>query len=605
MSKSIATVSNISKCYGALQVFSNLSLTISQQDRVGIVGPNGSGKSSLLRVIAGDLDVDGGQVLMRKGLRVSLVSQKEELDNNKTALEICEEVAKSSVFGSHDWIQVARNAIASVRLHEIDQKVELMSGGQRKRLQIALGLCELPDLLLLDEPTNHLDLSAILDLERMLARSEFAWVLISHDRCFLNNVAGRVVEVNNRYRDGVFVVDGNYKKFAEKREQFLEIQAKQRQSLENRVRNEKAWLQKGVKARGTKAKGRIDSANRLIGELEESKSREAARDIKIDFSSSNRKTKQLVELEGVSKSYGELKIVSELSVKLLSGSAWGILGDNGVGKSTLVKLITKEIAADSGRIRHANNLSISYFSQLGDEQSDTSNIYLKDFLSDSSDSVVFGEETIHVASWAGRFHFGFEQLNQPFSTLSGGERARARLARLMLEKPDLLVLDEPTNDLDIDLIELLEDSLKKFEGVLVLVSHDRFMIENVCESFIGFDGKGGCKVYASYSQWERECLRRQNSSESSGSKKDTVKEPKRKKRSLSYLETKEYETIESDIEDAELNLAELQEQLGCPSLQSDSEALQELCLKIEGKQKEVGELYARWGELEEKKNSGG
>src|SRR5712675_2051159 len=374
-----------------------------------------------------------------------------------------------------------------------------LSGGWRKRLAIAEAVVTHPDVLLLDEPTNHLDLAGIVWLEELLNEGSFACVLVSHDRYFLENVATEIVELNRVYADGLLRVKGSYSKFLEGKQLYMEAQSKLQDALKNRVKIEVEWLRRGPKARSTKAKARIDNAQELIGQLKEVNSRVQTASAGIDFSSTDRQTKRLVELEDVSVVLGDRKIVEGLNFLITSGVRVGLVGPNGSGKTTLLRLLPWALEPNAGAIKKAAALKIIYFSQMRELEE---GVTLRRALAPDSDSVVYQGRVVHVASYATKFLFTSEQLNQPVANLSGGERARVLIAKLMLEPADLLLLDEPTNDLDISTLEILEESLLEYAGALVLVTHDRYMLDRVSTMVLGLDGRGGAEAFADYRQWE-------------------------------------------------------------------------------------------------------
>jgi ATP-binding cassette subfamily F protein uup len=588
---------------GAQRIFSDLSFSVTEGDRVGIIGSNGAGKSTLLRIVEGAEDVDEGEVLRQKSLRISYVSQAVDFDLSKTPLELAQEAAHAVAISEAESEGLARISLGSLEVPEVDRSASLLSGGQQKRLQIALSFCQNPDLMLLDEPTNHLDIESIVVLEKLLSRSPFAWIAVSHDRWFLENAVGRIVDIDPQYPGGTLSVDGGYVDYLERRESFLQMAQKQIDSLSNVVRQETAWLRQGAKARSTKSKHRTRGAFQLMDELSLVRAHANKKTAGIQFQASDRKTKRLIEVHNVSKSFDDLHIVKNLDFKLLAGQALGLLGRNGTGKTTFLRMLTGELEPDQGRIKTAVDLRVSHFRQLDvGELGDTA---LKRVLAPESDSVLFRGQTIHVASWAKRFRFSFEQLEQPFSSLSGGERARARIANLMLETPDVLILDEPTNDLDIPTLEILEESLQDFGGALVLVTHDRFMINRVCNSFLGLDGLGGAEIYADYEQWENHVLRGK-APKKAGTSKDKPTESAEKSRNskrskkLSYNEQREYDGMEERILKLESEVEEAQGKLAQPEVQADGDALQKYCEALDKSQSELDACYQRWAELEEK-----
>ncbi len=461
-----------------------------------------------------------------------------------------------------------------------------------------------PQVLLLDEPTNHLDLEGIEWLEELLQTAAFACVVVSHDRYFLENVANETVELNRAYPDGLFMVEGSYSAFLEKKEEFLQSQARRQESLGNRVRYEIEWLRRGAKARTRKAKARIDKANELISELGDLNSRSRVTATDIDFSATERKTRRLIELKDVSYSFGERTLFRNLSFLISAGKRVGLVGPNGSGKTTLLRLLRGEIAPLTGEIARADLLRVVYFDQNRLLDPD---ITLRRALAPDSDSVVYQDRVVHVASWASRFLFSSEQLNQPVGRLSGGERARVLIAQLMLQPADVLLLDEPTNDLDIPTLEILEESLLEFPGALVLVTHDRYMLDRVSNVVLGLDGKGEAGVFADYAQWEAWMEEREQAASRQTAKAQSARSETAEpgiaaagKKKLSYMEAREYSTLEQRIADAEEVLQKKKAAAEDPAIATDAARLMAAHADLEKAQQTVDELYARWAELEAK-----
>lgn len=591
---------NLSKSFGPQPLFRDLSLTISGGDRLGLIGPNGSGKSTLLQILAGRVQPDSGEVSVRKNTRVGYVAQESSFPSGVSVRQIIAESLTASPIPETEW--AAREAEMLGRAGFADFSVEAasLSGGWRKRLAIAVVLATNPDVLLLDEPTNHLDLEGIEWLEKLLRGASFACVVISHDRYFLENVATTTAELSRAYPDGILRVRGNYSTFLEQKENWLEAEARQQESLRNRVRTEIEWLRRGPKARATKAKARIQKAHELIGQLADSTERSRSGRTDIDFTATDRKTKRLVELERVSFSYGEKPVLRDVDLTIMAGMRLGLVGPNGSGKTTILRLLRGELNPYPGTVRRADNLRIVYFDQNRPLDPDQT---LRRALAPDSDSVVYREGTIHVASWAARFLFTSEQLNQPVSRLSGGERARVLIARLMLEPADLLLLDEPTNDLDIPTLEILEESLVEFGGALVLVTHDRYMLDRVSTAVLGLDGRGNSERFADYSQWEAwRDEQRQSERDERKPEKDAVagRAAVSTRKKLSYLDSRDWDTIEDRITEAERVLAERRAALDETAVVTDPSRLNEALHVMEEAQAEVDRLYGRWAELEAK-----
>ena len=436
----------LEKRFGATTLFQNISFVISEGDRIGVIGPNGSGKSTLLGILAGDIEPDSGELSLRKHTRLSYVAQVSEFAPGQTARSVLQDALKKARVPESEWEARVAETLGRAGFEEFDTEAITYSGGWRKRLAIAEALALKADVLLLDEPTNHLDLAGIEWLENLLETAQFACVVVSHDRYFLENVATEMVELSKAYPDGLLRVNGNYSQFLEKKEEFLESQAKRQDALENRVKREMEWLRRGPKARATKSKARIDRANELISELADLSARRSTSTAGIDFNATERQTKRLVEVEDVSYSFGERTLFENLNFAILAGMRVGLVGPNGSGKTTLLRLLNGEAEPTTGKIRAANSLRIVYFDQNRVLDPD---VTLRRALAPDSDSIIYQDRVIHVASWASRFLFTGEQLNQPVGRLSGGERARVLIANLMLQPADVLLLDEPTNDLDI------------------------------------------------------------------------------------------------------------------------------------------------------------
>ncbi len=594
---------SLRKAYGARPLFDNISFTVSEGDQIGVVGPNGSGKSTVLEILAGRIEPDAGELSRRKLARIGYISQNSDFIEGDTIRSVVSDALIRIHVPEAEREARLAETLGRAGFEDFSVPAAALSGGWRKRLAIAEALVQAPDVLLLDEPTNHLDLAGIEWLEKLLRSASFAYVVVSHDRYFLENVAHTMVELNPMYAEGILRVEGNYSAFLEKKDEYLHAQTKRQESLENRVRTEIEWLRRGPKARTTKSKARIDSANSMIGDLAEMKLRTRTGTAGIDFSATGRQTKRLVELEGVSCKIGDQVLFDKLDFILTAGMRLGLVGPNGSGKTTLLRLLYGDRQPDAGEIRTASTLRIVYFDQ--NRQLDN-NLTLRRALAPDSDSVIYQDRVLHVASWAERFLFTSEQLNQPVERLSGGERARVLIAKLMLQPADLLLLDEPTNDLDIPTLEILEESLLEFRGALVLVTHDRFMLDRVSTTVLGLDGAGGAERFADYSQWnawKSERGQKKNSGltprSADGPEKSSLASTANKKK-LSYLEGREYATIEQDIAEAEQQLESRRQALEDPAIASDAAALEAAAAAVAQAESRVDKLYLRWTELEAK-----
>jgi ATP-binding cassette subfamily F protein uup len=538
-------------------------------------------------------------VSRRKGLKLSYAAQDTQFPPSLTVRAVIQEAADPSRTGGDDEAERKRlQILGSAGFKDLDIEVEQLSGGWRKRLAIVQALVSDPDLLLLDEPTNHLDLAGIHWLETLLQSASFACVLVSHDRYFLESVATSTAELHRVYPGGLLRVDANYSEFLSEKSAFLAAQAKHQKVLENRVRVELEWLRRGPKARATKAKARIDAAHEIICELTDLNARTRVSTADIDFTFSDRKTKRLVEARSITYSFAERTLFDHLDFTLTPGLRVGLVGPNGSGKTTLLRLIRGDLQPKFGKFIRAEALKIVYFDQNRPLDPD---VTLRRALAPQGDSVVYQDRSIHVASWAARFLFSNEQLNQPVRRLSGGERARLRIAGLMLEPADVLLLDEPTNDLDIPTLEVLEESLLEFRGALVLVTHDRFMLDRVSTLVIGLDGEGDAGVFAGYAQWESWQAERAKLKPKARDQKFAVVSPRSsQKKKLSYLESREFESIERCIVDAESVLAAKRRLLEDPKVVQDPKLLNQAYEEMREAEAAVNALYDRWAELDAK-----
>ncbi len=604
---------SLTKSFGAQTLFKNISLVINGGDRIGLIGPNGSGKSTLLKILCRLEDADGGNVLSQKYVHTSYLAQSERFDEDKGAMDnllLSLEDADIDDIEKHNRVHAL---LSRAEFPDSEVAVKLLSGGWRKRLSICRALVSKPDVLVMDEPTNHLDIEGILWLERMLsgalAESPSAFLLVSHDRQFLQNCTSRIVELSATYPEGSFQVDGPYDKFVEEREKKLHLQAEEEVRLSNKVRRETEWLRRGPKARTTKARYRIDAAYSLQDELAQVKSRNRAfSNLRIDFESTRRKTKKLLDAKKISKNFEGKKLFSDLDMLLSPGTRLGLLGRNGCGKSTLMQILASSnqgngLRSDTGSIQVADKVKIVSFDQK--REGIDPDISLRRALAPEGDSIVYRERSVHVVSWAKRFLFRADQLETPVGRLSGGEQARILIAGLMRQPADILLLDEPTNDLDIDSLDVLEESLLDFPGALVLVSHDRFLLDCVCDRMLGFDGQGGVSYFADYEQWLKAMRDKERGTDSTRKKKrdngTSGSSPKKLSGRLSYLDQREYDQMEDRIMETELELEEYQNNMESPDTAADPELLHATWLKVQEAQERVDQLYTRWDELEEKR----
>lgn len=598
---------DLSKTFGAQTLFSSVDLVIAKGYRIGLIGPNGSGKSTLLKILCGLIEPDRGKLYRQKHVRISYLAQSDVFDEAQSCTDNLYGAVSSLNLEETQQYNRVHTMLSRAEFADPDCPVHLLSGGWRKRLSICRALVVYPDILVMDEPTNHLDIEGILWLEKLLnaslPESPDAFLMVSHDRRFLENTVNRVIELSPSYPEGTLQINGTYSTFLEKRELFLQGQQDQEERLANKVRRETEWLRRGPKARATKAKYRKDEAYRLQDELATVKSRNrAGGSVRIEFDATNRKTKKLLTASNISKGFNDHTLFADLNLALSPGTRLGLLGRNGCGKSTLMQILAAAncedgLKADTGTIKVADNLRIVSFDQRR-EQLDQDQT-LRRALAPDGDSVLYQDRSIHVVSWAKRFLFRSDQLETPVSRLSGGEQARILIAALMLQPADILLLDEPTNDLDIPSLNVLEESLNEFAGALVLVTHDRFMLDRICSEVLGFDGRGSVSFFADYEQWLRG-MKETEQEQQQPDRGEAASRPEKMKKTgkLSYMDQREYDQMEEKILVAESRQEELEELIQDPETAADADKLHACWQELETVQQKIARLYSRWEELE-------
>jgi ATP-binding cassette subfamily F protein uup len=543
--------------FGMTPLLDRAALSISEGDRIGLIGRNGTGKSSLLAVLANRLPLDDGEVPRKPGLRVALVEQEPELPAAASVRESLQ------ARGNIDSIADERDRhAAETRLEEflhrfavnVDADPTAASGGERKRAALALAFALDPELLLLDEPTNHLDVDGIETLEDLLQRN-VTCVVITHDRRFLDRVATRIAELD---RGQLRTFPGNYSIYEQRKAEIDVAEDIANRRFDKFWAQEEVWIRRGVEARRTRNEGRVKRLEHL--REERAARRERVGSIKLTVDTGERSGKIVAEFENVSKRFGDRKILDDTSLRIMRGDRVGLLGPNGAGKTTLIRLIVGTLEADAGKIRRGTNLQVAYFDQLR-EQLDPEKT-LSETVSPGSDWVEIGGQRKHVTSYLGDFLFPTRRANAPIRMLSGGERNRLLLARLFARPANVLVLDEPTNDLDIDSLELLENLLQDYAGTLLLVSHDRAFLDNVVTQTIASEGEGRWREYVGgYTDWLRQ--RPQGKAPAPARREPAVEPPPAiaPKRKLSYKEQRELETLPDDIEKMEAEQNALTEKM--------------------------------------------
>ncbi|MBG9388523.1 ATP-binding cassette domain-containing protein [Caenimonas aquaedulcis] len=594
----LITLLDAQLAFGHVPLLDHADFALESAERIGLIGRNGAGKSSLLKILAGMEKADDATLQLQQGLRIAYVAQEPQLDQAFTVFEAVREgVADVIAFideyshghGNLDKLQGEIEARDGwnweQRVNETLQRLHLdpsavvstLSGGTRKRVALAQALVRRPDVLLLDEPTNHLDLDSIEWLENLLIDFKGSVIVITHDRTFLDRVATRIVELD---RGKLRAYPGNFTQYQLQKEEQLAQEAVINAKADKLLAQEEIWIRKGVEARRTRAQGRISRLDKLRDTR--AKRREALGSVRLDVSSGLPSGKIVAELTEVSKSFGDKAIVRNFTGTILRGDKVGLLGPNGAGKTTLLKLILGELAPDSGKIRQGANLQVAYFDQMRDALD--LDATLEDFISPGSEWIEIGNQRKHVKSYLGDFLFSPARSQSPVRSLSGGERNRLLLARLFARPANVLVLDEPTNDLDIDTLELLEDLLQNYPGTVFLVSHDRSFLDNVVTSTIVFEGEGKWREYEGGVQdWLTQSRRAQALAQASqpagkpaatdsATKAPVAAAPRASRKKLSYKEQRERDTLPALITSLEQEQKSIQEELADGSLYANDPA---------------------------------
>ncbi|HEY3301784.1 MAG TPA: ATP-binding cassette domain-containing protein [Methylophilaceae bacterium] len=630
------TLDNASLAFGHHPLLDKAAFQLDPGERVGLIGRNGAGKSSMLKVIAGETKLDDGTIWRAPSVRIVYVPQEPELDHTHTVYEAVAEglgdmqkilveyhavthamsepdadfdalMAKMEnlqheldVRGGWDMQSRVETVLSRLSL-DADTMVAKLSGGWRKRVALGRALVAEPEVLLLDEPTNHLDLQAIEWLEDLLLGFKGGVLFITHDRRFLDKLATRIVELD---RGNLTDFVGTYGNYQIKKAELLEVEATHAAKFDKVLAQEEAWIRQGIKARRTRNEGRVRQLERL--RLERAARRERQGNVKLTLDSGERSGKLVAELENVVKAYGDRTLIKSFTTRILRGDRIGLLGPNGIGKTTLLKLILGEEEPDSGTIQRGTNMNVAYFDQMREQLDEEAT--LADTISPGSEFVQIGDERKHVISYLEDFLFPPQRSRSPVKSLSGGERNRLLLARLFARPANVLVLDEPTNDLDIDTLELLESLLQEYPGTLFLVSHDRAFLENTVTQVIAFEGNGILTEFGGgYDDWQR--FTQQREAESASQTKSTNNKPAPKATSkeatkapaskLSFKEQKELESLPEVIEKLEVEQTEINLTLADANLYRDNpEKVKQLQARLVEIDTQTEQILARWEELE-------
>ncbi|MES2962349.1 MAG: ABC-F family ATP-binding cassette domain-containing protein, partial [Bdellovibrionota bacterium] len=595
----LVSAHRLEKAFASRMIFRSLTFGVESGDRIGLIGPNGAGKSTLMKILAGQSDVDGGDLSFGRGIRVAYLAQDPQFNDTETVRE----ALYAAVEDPYDPDQLSRidTLISKLDLNRPDVNedsvVKSLSGGWKKRVALARELVRNPDLLLLDEPTNHLDVEAIHWLEEFLSTAPFATMTVTHDRLFLQRVANRIFDLDPRYPEGLLVVKGEYVEYLTVRDELLRGQERREVVLKNTLRRETEWLRRGAKARTTKQTARIKRAGALDEEVEDLETRNAKKRLQLDFQESARNPHKLIEAIGLKKTFpgpnGEPRTLFEdLNFIITPKTRLGLLGPNGAGKSTLIRCLLGMEPTDAGQVKRAEKLSVGYFEQHR-ETLDPKKTVLKNIL-DEGDYVEFRGQPVFARSYLDRFLFRTEQHDMPVEKLSGGEKARLRVAQMMLKPSNILVLDEPTNDLDLATMAVLEETLAEFNGAVILVTHDRYFLDQVSNRILAFEvdehGDPELLEFAAFSQWEewkdaheaklKAAARQAKKPKPAAATPGQPAAPAKKKRKLNFNEQRELDTMEATIQGAEQRLAHLQTEASNPANLSKASKLSEIFAEI-------------------------
>lgn len=619
---------NLSKKYGLKLLFEDLTFGISKGDKTALIAQNGVGKSTLLKILAGKEAPDSGEVMVRNGIKIAMLEQEPELDNSmtineyiahgdnemvkivqhyeravaaqtenyneKTQVAFDKALAKMDAANAWDYEQRLHQILGVLNIHDLNQSIESLSGGQRKRVALAFALLDEPDLLILDEPTNHLDVEMIEWLEAYLTKSTMTLLMVTHDRYFLDRVCNHILEIE----DGqLYHHKGNYEYFLQKKAEREEVYATEVAKAGKLMKKEQEWMRRQPKARTTKSKSRIDA---FYETEKKAKSGKVKQEVKLEVDIS-RIGGQVLELKNVSKSYEDLVILKDFEYSFKKGERIGIIGKNGVGKSTFLKIITGEEPVDSGEVETGQTIVYGHYKQSGIEIKEKERVI--DVIKEIAEVIVLANgDTISVSQFLEHFMFDSKMQYTPVSKLSGGEKRRLGLMMVLIKNPNFLILDEPTNDLDLITLEKLEGFLSNFGGCLIIVSHDRYFMDNLVEHYFVFEGSGEVNdfngTYSEYRALKAEQESEQKSNSSEKKKSDHPKPSNSDPEKLSYKERKEYQKLEKEIEELEKKKSAIHSQMSNSDL--DYEKLQELSETFSALKEELEEKEMRWLELAER-----
>ncbi len=600
MSLNLISLLDAQLAYGHHPLLDRAELTIQSGERIGLIGRNGAGKSSLLKVLDGRTLLDDGQIQRLGGLRVATVEQEPELPPDRTIYDIlC-----GDINASEDWQRPSRvNSLIDQLGLNPDALAGSLSGGTIKRVALAMAIADQPDLLLLDEPTNHLDFDGILWLEQLLLDFRGTAIIITHDRRFLDTVTTRIVELD---RGQLFSYPGNFTQWQERKVEWLQAEQQQNAKFDKFLAQEEVWIRKGVQARRTRDEGRVRRLEQLRRERAERKERSG--NVSFALSEGQRSGKLVAEVQNVTHGFGERTLIKDFSTLLIRGDRIGLIGPNGAGKTTLLRILLGKLAPDSGSVRHGTNLSIGYFDQMRSQLDEEAS--LAETISPGSEWVEIGNERKHIMSYLEDFLFPAARAQSPVRSLSGGERARLALARMFAQATNVLVLDEPTNDLDIETLELLESLLQEYAGTVLLVSHDRSFLNNVVTQVIAAEGEGKWSEYVGgYDEWlaQRPTAPISDAKPIKEAPPEAAPKPAAKPQKpgrLAPWEEKELNELPEKIAAIETEQGQLAEQLADPELYKEGTAKADsINATLATLNQELEALFERWELLESKQKN--
>ncbi|MCP4271720.1 MAG: ATP-binding cassette domain-containing protein [Gammaproteobacteria bacterium] len=595
----LLNLDKVSISFGSDPLLQQTDLSIFPGERLCLLGRNGTGKSTLLKLIANQLQPDDGAIRKQKHLRISMLGQDLPKATEQTVHSFIANGTDSSDFDEENWQYEQRIATVINRLHlSPDDRMSSLSGGRRRRAALAQALVSQPDLLLLDEPTNHLDLESIKWLETNLPAIAKTLLFITHDRQFVDALATRIIEID---RGQLKSYPGQFQQYYQRKQEELEVEERENKLFDKKLAQEEVWIRQGIKARRTRNEGRVRDLKEL--RRQRSARRELSGNATFNIGAGGNSGKLVAELKNVSKAYDDNIIIDNFSTRIIKGDRIGILGDNGSGKSTLLKLILGELVADSGDIRLGTNLDIAYFDQTREQIDEEKTI--GENIADGNEFIQINGKQRHVISYLQDFLFTPERIRTPAKALSGGEFSRLMLARLFSKSNNMLILDEPTNDLDLATLELLEQQIADFEGTLILVSHDRTFIDNTVTSLIVLDGTGNVGEFVGgYTDWllyQKKTLSQEKFQSQENIRQAQVKiQSETKKNKLTYNDQRELDQLPETISALEDRISELQQQVNQPEFFSgEQNVIQPILDELTASENKIEELYIRWESLEQ------